>query len=194
VSVTFNMAQEIGSALMAINGLSLATAARAYMKLGIPVFPLEPRGIKNLVRGVGPGHATADPSRNALWWQAMTDANIGIPTGMPTGIIAVEVEGRTGRENLARLEQEHGKLPETASILTPFGSLKLFRSFQNIGEFREPIRHVGLGLRVLGWGQYISAPPSKVRYLRPYLWESELRIAEPPNWLFWAKSGQPVLR
>jgi Bifunctional DNA primase/polymerase, N-terminal len=184
VSVTFNMIQEIDSGLMAINELSLAAAAKAYMDLSIRVFPLEPGGNKNLVRGIGPGHATADPSQNALWWQAMEEANIGIPTGIPGGIIAIDIEGRTGRENLSRLEQQHGELPATASALTTFGSLKLFRSFRSSDQFREPIRRMGLGLRVLGWGQYIIAPPSKLHRYR-YLWGSERSIAEPPDWLFW---------
>jgi hypothetical protein len=48
------------------------------MDLSIRVFPLEPGGNKNLVRGIGPGHATADPSQNALCAPAATQTGDGL--------------------------------------------------------------------------------------------------------------------
>ncbi|MDW8356158.1 MAG: bifunctional DNA primase/polymerase, partial [Bryobacterales bacterium] len=70
--------------------LRLAEAALWYASRGIPVFPCCPREKKPLVEG-GFHTATTDEQRVRAWWDRWPDANIGIPTGAPSGWLVVDV-------------------------------------------------------------------------------------------------------
>ena len=56
--------------------------------------------------------ATPDEIRG--WWTECSTAGVAIVTGQISQLDVLDVDGRLGGATLARLEAEHGRLPETA--------------------------------------------------------------------------------
>src|SRR5690242_19888325 len=94
--------------------------ALAYANHGWPVFPLVPRDKTPLIGRKQGGHgfhdATTDLNQIRSWWTAYPDANIGIPTGPISGIVAVDVDGPKGDARLREILG--GVLPTTLTNVT----------------------------------------------------------------------------
>jgi hypothetical protein len=73
--------------------VTLPEAALAYTRAGFPVLPL--RGKLPLVPH-GVDDATVDPLIVEHWWKHWPQANIGIPTGPPSGLIVLDIDPRHG--------------------------------------------------------------------------------------------------
>lgn len=131
--------------------------------------------------------ATTDPKTLSRWWTSWPHANVGIATGRASGLLVIDIDsGKGGDESLRSLEETHGPLPETPTVLTGGGGRHLY--------FRLPDRavpsRVGIvtGVDVRGDGGYVIAPPSAHRSGRPYLWAvgfeiGEITLPEIPRWL-----------
>jgi hypothetical protein len=111
-------------------------AAWLYARAGWPVLPLHDvttgycscaDGPTCRVTGKHPrlraayDSATVDTRQIEQWWSRWPQANIGIRTGGPQGLIAVDLDGPAGLGNWERLVAEHGAVPDTATALTPHG-------------------------------------------------------------------------
>lgn len=70
---------------------SLGDAAARYAALGIPVFPCVP-GAKRPLTPNGFHDATTSPRVVRDWWRRTPRANIGIPTGAPSGVEVVDID------------------------------------------------------------------------------------------------------
>lgn len=81
-------------------------AALFYGKLGLPVLPLEGKiPCVRGSRGLYDASTRADTIRR--WWRAHPAANIGIPTGKPSGWWVLDVDARHhGFASLARLQED----------------------------------------------------------------------------------------
>src|SRR6266568_1195731 len=81
-------------------------AALFYGKLGLPVLPLEGKiPCVRGSRGLYDASTRADTIRR--WWRAHPAANIGIPTGKPSGWWVLDVDARHhGYASLARLQED----------------------------------------------------------------------------------------
>jgi hypothetical protein len=87
-----------------------------------------------------------------------------------------------GASTLKALAKEHGKLPETAQVLTGGGGAHAY--FQHPGvEVRNSAGKLGPGLDIRGDGGYIIAPPSVHENGRVYKWLKQASPAELPAWL-----------
>ena len=73
------------------SGADLPTAAMRLANLGIPVFPCVPGGKQPLTPN---GFHDASWSARTIdaWWRRTPDANIGLPTGMASGVLVVDVD------------------------------------------------------------------------------------------------------
>jgi hypothetical protein len=92
--------------LVALNTAPLARAAQAYADLGLPVFPLVPRQkVPRVAHGFY--RATTDLYQIRRWWSAWPDANIGIPTGTPSGLWVLDVDPRHGGLQALDLLERH---------------------------------------------------------------------------------------
>jgi hypothetical protein len=162
-------------------------AAPLYSRRGWHLFPVKP-GTKHArlsERTTGRiWGRSADPAIVEQMFRRYPHDDIGVATGAISGIIALDVDNKKGKNGLASLEallRAHGvhSLPHTAIASSPSGDgVHYF--------FRYPGRHVrtivskfGPGLDVLGDGGSAVLPPSRNRH-----WvTSHGAIASPPSWL-----------
>lgn len=155
--------------------------ALGYVRLGIAVFPLQPREKKPYAHTVGFKLASHMPSVVEGWWtgerflelkadaknkrpvRARADSNIGIATGVISGFWVLDLDGPEAEAAIARLEAEHGPLPATVEQSTGRGRHLCFA-----WDPRFPVRNmskrsqerIGAKIDVRGDGGYIVAPPS----------------------------------
>lgn len=179
----------------------LGRAAIWYTQQGFPVFPLHsvqegrcscgnrqcssPGKHPRTKRGLN--DATTDETAIRAWWSQLPNANIGLPTGEPSGFFAVDIDPRNGGdESIERLLAKHGRYPETAEQITGRGGRHiLFRySPQIITRFPKTLAP---GIDLKGPGGYVVVAPSRTQ--GPYSWDgmdsydSLKHIADPPDWL-----------
>jgi hypothetical protein len=164
---------------------SFERAALWYAKNEYPVFPLSP-GDKRPLNAHGFKEATSDLAQVKRWSSENPNANIGIPTGEPSGWLVLDVDPRNGgNETLARLVEKHGPLPKTAMQSTGGGGVHyLFRHVQGVrcGVIAD-------GLDRKADGGYIVVAPSVTS--GSYSWvggtvqlQGTLRnLAEAPAWV-----------
>jgi len=108
-------------------------AALRYAKLGWHVLPLH--GISNgrctcgkpdcSSPGKHPrlqnGYKVASKNRKQItrWWKQWPDANVGVCTGVKSGVVVLDIDPRNGGDkSLAKLVKEHGPLPATLHVKT----------------------------------------------------------------------------
>lgn len=157
-------------------------AAVALADLGWSVFPVNGKIPYAGTRGCL--DATRDVEIIAEWWTRWPDAGVGIATGAPSGVFAVDVDGNEGEATLRGLASEHGRLPTTVTARTRRGWHLSF----SLGELdvRNSAGKVGAGLDVRGTGGYVVAPPSPHPDGGAYAWHRdpyEHAAADPPSWL-----------
>lgn len=141
----------------------LPSAALRLALAHVPVFPCAPGG-KQPLTAHGFQSATTDSRQVQRWWMRAPDANIGIPTGRPSGLVVVDVDvhrSGDGFRNFARVT-EMGLTERWAWIVrTPSGGMHAYFAAMPGGEQRcwsIPSRHIDFR----GDGGYVVAPPSMV--------------------------------
>jgi DNA-binding transcriptional ArsR family regulator len=157
-------------------GSDKLSAALDYADQGMPVFPCVPEGKAPLTQR---GHldASTDPDQLRAWWRRWPEANIGVPTGERSGILALDVDHPAA---LDALEDEHGKLT-TRTHSTGSGGMHLLFAYPPCQEIRNSAGKLGEHLDVRGEGGYIIVPPSSTT--RPYQLLDDLPRADTPAWL-----------
>ena len=184
--------------------MKMLEEALRYAKAGIPVFPLhwirqdgscscrlgamcQAKGKHPRIRNWGE-EATADADQITGWWNQTPLANIGIPMGEKSGLVALDVDTRhDGDKSLNDLLEEYGPLPKTVTATTGSGGKHyIFRytdalAVRNVVGFRE-------GLDVRTQGGLIVAAPSMHQSGNRYAWDDgrspfECEPAEMPEWL-----------
>lgn len=155
-----------------------ADAALAAAAKGLPVFPCHVRTDEGQCSC---GKACASPAKHPLtrrglldasihpgtvrdWWQRWPWANIGMPTGEPSGVVVLDVDARhDGFATLAKLIGAGSGLA-TLEVQTGGGGVHLW--------FRLPVgarvtnsakglaEQFGPGVDVRGTGGYVLIPPS----------------------------------
>jgi hypothetical protein len=160
-------------------GASLAEAALFYAEAGISVFPLPP-GEKVAYRGSsGFKDATADPEQVKALWEEEPLANIGTPD-----FDVLDVEGPDGHEvagfeALRKLEDEHGALPKTLTVLTPSGGRHIY--LRGV-ELNQANHWPGIDVKRAGRG-YVLLPPSSNGNGKTYQVYDRSQIAAAAFWL-----------
>jgi putative DNA primase/helicase len=178
------------------------TAALDYAARGWPVLPLHSAKDGRCTCGKvdcdspakhprtlhGLKDATTDPKTIEAWWRTWPDANVGIVTGAPSGLIVVDVDPRHGGDaTLDDLLAAHEQLPETPESLTGGGGRHIFFRYPG-GTVRSGNGKLGPGLDLKGDSGYIVAPPSVHVSGKRYQWElssevGEVPLADAPAWL-----------
>lgn len=164
--------------------MNVATAALTYGYRGWRVFPLHSivADLLDLVCSCGRGdcssagkhprlrhgvlEASADPVTIAGWWAQWPEANVGLATGVGSGVYVVDLDG-----------------PDAIAVWRDLGLPAGWRSITGQGEHHvysiaEPLPSthwkLGRGIDTRGDGGYIVAPPSLHRTGRRYTWDPPL--------------------
>ncbi len=196
------------------SGNAAEAAALRYAEGFWPVFPLhsivegkcscgkldcaQPGKHPRVARGFK--EATYDPAALKEWFQRWPSANLGIPTGVASGFVVLDVDPRPGgRESLLELEQEHGKLPDTVEATTGGGGRHFMFRTPN-GVLKNSVGRVGDGLDIRGDGGYVVVAPSNHHSGGSYQWVKDrapgnLPLADMPNWLLAkARRGSSIVQ
>jgi hypothetical protein len=159
--------------------------AALRMARALAVFPCR-EGSKDPATTHGFQDATRDTTRIRRWWEAHPADHVGIPAGMRSGIVVLDIDVDDGVEHdgwwqLHRLENQHGEMPETKSVRTPRGGLHMY--FQHPGpEIRNTRGFPAPHLDIRGDGGYVVAPPSIVNGVA-YEVDDDTPLAPMPGWL-----------
>ena len=164
---------------------TLYGAALEYQARGLPIFPCQIRG-KAPACASGCLDATTDIHRINGWWGRISDLNIALATGKPSGLFVVDIDGERGRKTLADLEDKYGKLPPTISVITGRdGSGEHFYFRLGGHRVRNSAGLMGANIDIRGTGGYVLLPPSVHPSGRIYCWsvDSADDFAAAPEWL-----------
>jgi hypothetical protein len=120
------------------------------------------------------------------WWARWPDANIGIITGMVSGLAVLDIDPRNGGlDTLADLDAYGAVMPED-NPLVETGSPGLHHYFALDAPLPKAAPFLGIELQADGG--LVVAPPSFHRSGRRYAWLRDLASALPPlpAWVRWA--------
>jgi hypothetical protein len=140
----------------------LAVAAHRLATAGVPVFPCEPDGKRPLTRR-GFLNASSDRGQVAAWWSRIPNANIGIPTGAPSGVVVVDVDVHGPVDGRAAWSRAlDAGLVDGAGLMvrTPTGGAHAYFPASPAVEQRS-WQAASAGVDFRGDGGYIIAPPSR---------------------------------
>lgn len=132
--------------------------------------------------------ATTDPEQIRSWWKQNSEYNPAILTG---GSLAVlDVDGEEGRESLRRLEEEHGPLPDTRTVVSgrPDGGEHRYYHTNPGEEVKNSTGKLGKHLDTRGTGGYVIGPGARHSSGRFYEWKegclpNDCRQARLPEWI-----------
>ena len=132
--------------------------------------------------------ASTDQEKVKQWWEKTPSANIGIPMGEKSGLVALDVDTRhRGEESLAMLMDEFDILPDTITATTGGGGKHYIFKYteelclKNVVGFRD-------GLDIRTQGGMIVVAPSVHGSGRKHTWDAgkspfDMEAAEMPAWL-----------
>ena len=155
---------------------SLLSAALALARRRWPVLPVAASKAPLTKRGFK--DATVDEEEIRDYWTRWPNANIGIATGTPSGIVVIDVDGPEGEDALEALKRIYGRLPPTLEARTGRGRHLLFKT-----NGRCPTGKLGQSLDCKGDGGYVVVPPSLHASGNRYEWLNDLEPAELPSWV-----------
>jgi len=161
-----------------------------YAQRGWRVIPIRP-GEKHPPIPKWQEAATTDTETIVTWWTGpYTNHGIGIATGPASGIFVLDIddkEGQRGYDTLADLEEQHGPLPETLTVITGSGGNHLYFAYPEHQTIRNDAgRRLGSGLDIRGEGGQVVAPGSTHPNGTTYEFDLDtehLTPAPAPEWL-----------
>ncbi len=179
---------------MTPSGVGLIAAA--YARRGWPVLPLqvpEAGGCSCRRHGCsssgkhprlphGMHEASTDLDVVRRWWQRWPAANVGVVTGVRSGVFIVDIDGEAGWASLTALQREWGALGAPGLVRT--SSLSVHAWYRHPGgHLGNTAGRLGSGLETRGDGGYVVAPPSVHMSGQRYWWLRAGEIPAMPSWL-----------
>jgi Bifunctional DNA primase/polymerase, N-terminal/AAA domain/Winged helix-turn-helix DNA-binding len=162
-------------------GVLVLDEALRYAGRGWPVLQCELRDKRPLTMG-GVKSATTDESTIRMRWRGCPNANIGVATGMASGLVVVDVDPHNGgTASLAELEARHGPLPRDYVVATGGDGQHIYlRSPEGV-----TVRCCKLarGIDIKAEGGYVIASPSTHPSGNPYRIERDGDVPPAPDWL-----------
>lgn len=155
-----------------VAAMSLPEAVARFAAAGVPVFPCVPGGKRPLVEH-GFHDASMDAGQVAAWWRRWPGANIGVPTGLASGVDVVDVDRKATGSGFAAFDRARrvGLVPGwLALVRTPSGGMHAYfpaDPYRAQSSWQTARAHVDFR----GDGGYVVVPPSLVEtegLRRPY--------------------------
>src|SRR5262245_36515225 len=134
----------------------MLAAALAYTARGWQVFPLKPQS-KEPATWRGFYDATTNPATLRRWFAGGFPYNLGVRTGVASGVFILDADGKIGARNLCALIAEYGPLPATLISATGKGHHLWFRATV---EIPSSIGKIADHIDVRAGGGYVAAPPT----------------------------------
>lgn len=158
-----------------------------YAARGLQVFPLRPRSKEPATRR-GLYEATSNAATLRRYFTGAHPYNLGIRTGVPSGVFVLDVDGEQGLSSLAEVVKRHGSLPPTQTSTTGKG-----RHYWFIARGPVPcsVGRIAAGIDIRGDGGYVVAPPSVHPNGTVYRWACDERPADAPDWLLMLARHRP---
>ena len=184
--------------------MTILDHALLYARRGIRIIPIAPG--EKYPAGIEAWQTIATSNETTITeWFTTTYKNWGV--GICTGragtrqIFVLDIDEhnpqQSGSDTLNDLETEHGKLPDTVTVLTPTGGKHLY--------FTTPIpirndagKRLGPGLDIRGDGGQVLAPPTIHPNGKPYTFEdgysiTDMKPADAPEWLIKRLTAEPKI-
>ncbi len=137
--------------------------------------------------------ASTDRDKVAKVFADYPGANVGIAMGGARRLVALDIDGPTGRDSLSQWQAKHGQLPATLSSRSGRidGGQHLFFSVPktlDLNAIRNKTR-VAPGIDIRCEGGQVVAPPSTHSSGKTYEWVDTSPIADLPEWVFRKLTG-----
>lgn len=141
-------------------------------------------------RDGGRGHLDATCDRDTIerWWRKHPDAYVGMPTGLASGLVVIDIDNKEGRNGFHTLADHYAlyDLPETPWVFTRSAGLHCHFAYDGKPEIRnsEGTHGLGPGVDIRGEGGWVVLPcPGS-----GYSWHSKFNFATiapmpAPAWL-----------
>src|SRR3990167_1917338 len=156
-------------------------AARQYLEMGWSVIPLAPNGVRPVVKWEEYQERRATLEELDQWVTRWPGMNLGLVTGLISGVTVVDIDGSVGVESAQRLPT---KLPETLTQKTPRGYNLVYRYAEGVRNTADTTQ----GIDIRGEGGYIVVAPSR-REKTPqkpggvYSWRRQVDPVDFPVWI-----------
>lgn len=127
--------------------------------------------------------ASTDPTQVREWFRG-SNLNIGIATGIGSGLVVLDIDGRhDGFDSLSRMEERYGALPLTLTVKTPGGGEH--RYFSCTEELKNRVELAGYrGIDIRAENGFVVAPPSLHKSGGYYEFKDGTEpVARIPDWL-----------
>ena len=133
--------------------------------------------------GNGKDDATLDADQIDIWSDNQPHANIAMPTGEPSKVLVIDIDGEQGAKSKAWLASQGYLLHDTCMATTGRGEHLYYRHIKGL---KTSASKLAPGIDVRAEGGQIVLPPSKHISGRTYTWvrsplEMKPRIA--PMWI-----------
>lgn len=161
--------------------------ALAYAERDWSVVPVRPSAKAPIIPWQEFQERCASVDEIRKWFDRWPEANVGIVTGVISGLIVIDVDPRHGGdESLAKWEVTHGPLPRTVEAVTGGGGRHIYFSSGDI-TLRNMVG-VAEGIDVRAEGGMIVAPPSRHPSGKLYRWRKghspkDIEVAPVPGWM-----------
>jgi hypothetical protein len=164
-----------------------ANAAVRYAGYHWSVIPMRVRDKRPMIKWQIYQQRLADMDEIIGWYQRWPTANVGIVTGMISGLVVLDIDPRhQGDQSLSRWELDHGPLPHTIEARTGGGGRHIY--FRHPGGVIHNRVGLAAGIDLRGDGGCIVASPSIHSTGIAYRWitghePGKADLAEMPGWL-----------
>jgi hypothetical protein len=166
---------------------SLADKALQYAGYHWSVIPMRAHDKRPLIKWQKYQLQRASTDEITDWYQHWPEANVGIVTGVISGLVVLDIDPRHGGDNsLSQWEIEHGPLPHTVEARTGGGGRHIY--FRHPGGVIHNRAGLAPGIDLRGDGGCVVAPPSVHRSGHRYRWlqnhePANSKLADLPGWL-----------